>query len=185
MMNQQSSYDTIEQESKIGKLPPNCRSVELQVSPTTIVDLIVKNDSAPYKTRTLLDTGTGTNWCHVDLLQYVKYNNLGSITMQVQAFEGCRKRRYKYVEIFYTVHGKIGTLRCFVTDQYAWFNEVKGLTQYAASQLSDHSVIDPDTTCDHDSGKKKIALILGPYASNKLRNRDVQHKFVGDMLFES
>ena len=185
MMNQQSSYDTIEQESKIGKLPPNCRSVELQVSPTTIVDLIVKNDSAPYKTRTLLDTGTGTNWCHVDLLQYVKYNNLGSITMQVQAFEGCRKRRYKYVEIFYTVHGKIGTLRCFVTDQYAWFNEIKGLTQFAASQLSDHSVIDPDTTCDHDSGKKKIALILGPYASNKLRNRDVPHKFVGDLLFES
>ena len=184
MINQQTSYDTIEQDSKIGTLPPNCRSVELQVSPTTIVDLILKNGTTPYKTRTLLDTGSGTSWCHIDLLQYVKYNDLGSITMQVQVFEGLRKKRYKYVELFYTVDGKIGTLRCFVTDQYAWFNEIKGLTQYAASQLSDHSVIDPSTTCDHDKGKKEIALILGPYASNKLRNRDVAHKFAGNLLFE-
>ena len=76
--------------------------------------------------------------------------------MQVQVFEGLRKKRYKYFELFYTVHEKIGTLRCFVTDQYAWFNEIKGLTQYAASQLSDHSVIDPSTVCDHDKGKKEI-----------------------------
>ena len=184
MTNQQSSYAAIEQDSKLGTLPPNCRSVELQVSPTTIVDLVTKKGT-PYKTRTLLDTGSGTSWCHEDLLQYVKYNDLGATTMQVQSFEGCRKRRYKYVEIFYTVQGKMGTLRCFVTDQYAWFNEVKGLSQYAANQLPDQSVIDPDTTCNHDSGKKKIALILGPYASNKLRNRDIPHKYVGDLLFES
>ena len=185
MINQQTSYDTIEQDSKIGTLPPNCRSVELQISPTTIVDLILKNDKSSYRTRTLLDSGSGTSWCHVDLLQYVKYNDLGSITMQVQVFEGNRKKRYKYVEIFYTVQGKIGTLRCFVTDQFSWFNEIKGLTEYATKQLSENNVIDPSIPCDHDKGKKEIALILGPYASNKLRNRDIANKFAGNLLFES
>ena len=133
MINQQTTYESIEQDSKLGTPPPNCRSVELHVSPTTIVDLILKNNSAIFKVRTLLDSGSGTSWCHVDLLQYVKYNDLGSTTMQVQVFEGFRKKRYKYVK-FYTVHGEIGTLKCFVTDQYSWFNEIKGLSEYAASQ---------------------------------------------------
>ena len=101
MINQQTAYDTIEQDTKLGTLPPNCRFLELQVSPTTIVYLIDKSDKAPYKTRTLLDSGSGASWCHVDLLQYVKYNDLGSITMQVQVFEGLKKKRYEYVYFTY------------------------------------------------------------------------------------
>ena len=82
--------------------------------------------------------------------------------MQVQVFEGSRKKKYRYVEVFYAVHGRKGTLRCFVTDQYAWFNEVKGLTEYASSQLTEGMIIDPSSPCSHDTGKKEIALILGP-----------------------
>ena len=95
-------------------------------SSITIVELVLKDNSL-YKTRTLLDSGSGTSWCHVDLLKHVKYNDLGSITMQVQVFEGYRKKKYKYVELFYTVHGQIDTLRCFLTDQYAWLNEIRVL----------------------------------------------------------
>ena len=185
MVNQQSSFDSVVQDSRLGKTPPNCRSVELHVSPTMLVDLVLKDNVGSFKVRTLLDSGSGTSWCHIDLLRHVKYNDLGSLTMQVQVFEGCRKKRYQYVELFYTVDGKVGTIKCFVTDQYSWFNEIKGLAEYAANQLSEDTIIDPGTPCDHDKGKKEIALILGPYASNKLRNRNVSNKFSGDLLFES
>ena len=135
--------------------PPKCRSVELHVSQITQVDLVrPEGQNGSYKVRTLLDSGTGTNWCHSDLLKHVQYNDLGSVVMQVQVFEGFRKKRYQYVELFYTINGLMGTLRCFVTTQYAWFNEVNGLTKFAASQLADGTIIDPSSTCSHDTGEK-------------------------------
>ena len=102
------------------------------------------------------------------MLKYVQHNELGSKTMEVQVFEGFRKKSYKYVELFYLVNGQEGTLKCFVTDQESWFNEVEGLTQYAASKLPESTIIDPCLPCDHDKDTKKIALILGPHAANKL-----------------
>ena len=181
-----TAFGSIEQDQyTLGTIPPKCRSVELQVSPVMSVDLVrPSGQNGSYKVRTLLDSGTGTNWCHIDLLKYVQYNDLGSIIMQVQVFEGVRKKRYRYVELFYSVHGLIGTLRCFVTDQCAWFNEVSGLTKYAASQLTEGIIIDPSSPCSHDAGKKNIALILGPFASAKLRDRNADCKFEGNLLFE-
>ena len=140
-------------------MPPDGIAVELQVSPILVVDLIRKGKSNNiFKTRTLLDTGSGNNWCHKDLLNHVEYNDLGSIAMNIQVFEGSRKRRYQYVEIFYSVNNQTGSLRCFVTDQYAWFNEVDGLTTYAAQQQQGYYIIDPAQHCDHDKGKKEICI---------------------------
>ena len=69
----------------LGTTPPNCRSVELQVSPVMTVDLVCSSgQNGLYKVRTLLDSDTGTNWCHSDLLKYVQYNDLGTLIMQVQ-----------------------------------------------------------------------------------------------------
>ena len=116
-----TALGSIEQDQYIlGTIPPKCRSVELQVSPITQVDLVrPEGQNGSYKVRTLLDSGTGTNWCHSDLLKHVQYNDLGSVVMQVQVFEGFRKKRYQYVNLFYTINGLMGTLRCFVTSQYA------------------------------------------------------------------
>ena len=105
-------------------------NLEIQINPITTVDLITKQGkSIPFKARALLDSASGINWCHKDLLQFVKYDDLGATTMRVQIFEGSVKKKYKYVQIFYTIDGREGSLKCFVTDQYAWFNEVKGLTE--------------------------------------------------------
>ena len=185
MVNKQTMCEAIEPPPQIGMVPPKCRAVELHVSPTTIVDLILKNESASFRTRTLLDSGSGISWCHTDILKHVKYNELGSATMEVQVFEGSHKKRYKFVEIFYFAEGKVGTFKCFVTDQYSWFNNIKGLSLYATKQLPNESVIDPSELCDHDGSKKEIALILGPYATNKLRKKEVPNKFAGNLLFEA
>ena len=160
MVNQQTSCGTLEQPSQLGTLPPKCRSVELQVSPITIVDLMMKNESAAFKTRTLLDSGAGTSWCHSDLLKYVKFNDLGSTFMTVQVFEGKKKKRYRYVEIFYYAEGKVGTLRCFVTDQYAWFNDIRGLSEYAAQQLPGRKLLTPVSPVAMTAVKKRLHYFL-------------------------
>ena len=172
IMNVQSCSALMEQD-KLTPVPPISRTAELQISPILIVDLVRKGESgSSFKTRTLLDTGSSTSWCHEDLLSHVEYKDLGSTIMTVQVFEGTIKKKYRYVELYYTVNDKKGSLKCFVTDQYAWFNEVAGLTTYAAQQLENHYIIDPTQPCDHDFGKKAVALILGPFASMKLRNKN-------------
>ena len=174
-----------EQPTTLGPLPPVCRLIEIQISPIMHVNLVRKSKrDDTYKVRTLLDTGSGSNWCHSDMLKYVQHNELGSKTMEVQVFEGFRKKSYKYVELFYLVNGQEGTLKCFVTDQESWFNEVEGLTQYAASKLPESTIIDPCLPCDHDKDTKKIALILGPHAANKLRDWNARQRYEGNLFFE-
>ena len=66
MTNVQTSPELIDQ-NKLKTVPPNGRAIELQVNPTMIVELIGKGQSnKTFKTRTLLDTGSGNNWCHKD-----------------------------------------------------------------------------------------------------------------------
>ena len=179
-----ASPEFLEQD-RLRAVPKDAKKVELQVSPTLIINLIRKGKSNnTFKTRTLLDTGSGHNWCHKDLLNCVEYNSLGSILMSVQVFEGNRRRRFQYVEIFYTVNNQRGSLRCFVTDQLACFNNVEGLSKYAIEQLKDYPVVDPSQHCDHDKGQKGIALILGPFASMKLRNKQETMLYSGNLLYE-
>ena len=127
MMNTQTSYSTIKQPEnpKLGTAPRSCE-IRLQVNPIIHVHLQREKDTAPYIVRTLLDSGSETNWCHQDLLKHVKYRDLGSVNMKVETFEGSIKRRYRYVELRYTVGELTGRLNCFVTDRYAWFNDIKG-----------------------------------------------------------
>ena len=62
-------------------------NLEIQINPVTTVDLITKEGkSIPFKARALLDSASGINWCHKDLLEFVKYNDLGATTMRVHIF---------------------------------------------------------------------------------------------------
>ena len=63
------------------------RHLEIQINPITTVDLIAKGGkSIPFKARALLDSASGINWCHKDLLEFVRYDDLGPTTMKVHIF---------------------------------------------------------------------------------------------------
>merc|ERR1712002_684643 len=184
--NMQTSCQTVDSGER-HDLVSEHRDIEIQINPITTVDLIAKGgNSIPFKARALLDSASGINWCHKDLLEFVRYDDLGATTMKVQIFEGSVKKKYRYVQIFYTFDGKEGSLKFFVTEQYAWFNEIKGLTEYVGSKLQNLQVIDPTQHCTHDSfhNKKEIALILGPYASLKLCDKEKERKFIDGILYE-
>ena len=59
------------------------RDIEIQINPITTVDLIAKGGkSIPFKARSLLDSASGINWCHKDLLEFLSYDDLGATTMK-------------------------------------------------------------------------------------------------------
>ena len=63
------------------------RNIEIQINPITTVDLITKGGKLiPFKASALLDSASGINWCHKDLLEFVKFDDLGATTMKVQIF---------------------------------------------------------------------------------------------------
>ena len=69
------------------ELAPEYRNLEIQINPVTTVDLITKEGKLiPFKARALSDSASGINWCHKDLLEFVKYDDLGATTMKVQIF---------------------------------------------------------------------------------------------------
>ena len=62
-------------------------NLKIQINPVTTVDLITKQGkSLSFKARALLDSASGINWGHKDLLKFVKYDDLGATMMRVQIF---------------------------------------------------------------------------------------------------
>ena len=63
------------------------RNIEIQINPITTIDLITKGGKLiPFNARALLDSASGINWCHKDLLEFVRYDDLEATTMNVQIF---------------------------------------------------------------------------------------------------
>ena len=84
--NMQTACLTVDSE-KMKETASEYRNLEMQINPVTIVDVITKEGkSLPFRARALLDSASGINWCHKDLLEFVKYNDLGATTMRDQIF---------------------------------------------------------------------------------------------------
>ena len=64
-------------------------NLEIQINPITTVDLITKQGkSIPFKARALLDSASGINWCHKDLLQFVNPTTPTCIFCNINPYTG-------------------------------------------------------------------------------------------------
>ena len=90
----------------------------MSISPTLIVPLIT-NDNRSFKVRTLLDSGSGTNWIVKNLLQYVQHTVKGSELMEVHTFHGAVRKKYPLVEVYYQdPYNTTHSIMCYVHDSY-------------------------------------------------------------------
>ena len=78
----------------------NSQQAEISISPTIIVPLN-GNGNGPFKVRTLLDPGSGTNWIVKDLLHNVQYTKMGQEHLEVVTFSGNVKKKFPLVEVYY------------------------------------------------------------------------------------
>ena len=67
----------------------------MSISPTLIVPLI-SNGNKQFKVRTLLDSGSGTNWIVKNILQHVQHTIKGSELMEVHTFHGAVRKKYPF-----------------------------------------------------------------------------------------
>ena len=101
-------------------------SVEMSFSPTLVIPLL-KNERDVYRTRTLLDTGSGANWISRQILEHVKYKEIGYEKLSVITVNGTRTGRFQLVEVY--MKGD-QTIPCFVIENFTKHIVVRGILSY-------------------------------------------------------
>ena len=147
----------------------------MSMSPTLIVPLVTNGDK-PFKVRTLLDSGSGTNWIVKNILQYVQHTIKGSELMEVHTFHGAVRKKYPLVEIYYQdLHNVTQSIMCYVHDSYVRHIHLN-LTNYIQSKYNNsqpfwiNKLSDPgDPRVDHGFESQGVGMVLSPATTNKLR----------------
>ena len=68
-------------------------------TPTIIVPLI-DNSNSDFKVRTLLDSGSESNWIARDILKFIKHTNLDTVRLTVRHFNGTHSSKFQVVQIY-------------------------------------------------------------------------------------
>ena len=151
----------------------------MSISPTVIIPLQTESGT-PFKVRTLLDSGSGTNWVVKSILKYVRHTKLRSELMEVHTFHGCVKKKYQLVEIYYTdIQNNTQPIVCYVHDSYIrhtpldMTNYIMGQRGKCAPFTLTGPLADPgDTQVSHAFESQGGGLVLSPASTNKLRTSD-------------
>ena len=164
------------------------KEAEVSLTPTIVMPLLNK-DKRQYKVRTLLDSGSMTNWIAKELLNVISYTIKGHTTLEVYTMTGKVLKKFQLVEVYYTYDNKDFNIACYVHDTFTQHITVKGLPKYikensAVSPRLLDNLSDPATNeLDHGGISKGIGLILCTAATNELRINKVIHlKGLGILL---
>ena len=65
----------------------------IALTPTIILPLVSSNDEG-YTVRTLLDSGSESNWIAKEVLKYIKHTKLSAIRLRVRHFNGVTPKRF-------------------------------------------------------------------------------------------
>ena len=151
----------------------------MSISPTVIIPLQTGSNT-PFKVRTLLDSGSGTNWIAESLLKYVSHAKRGSQVMEVHTFHGCVKKRHSLVEVYYKdMQNNTQSIMCYVHDSYIRHIQlnmadfIQGQRGKCAPFTLPGPLADPgDPKVSHGHESQGVGLVLSPATINKLRTVD-------------
>ena len=156
------------------------REAEISLTPTVVMPL-QNSTKGKYKVRTLLDSGSMTNWVAQELLDVLYYTHKGHTTLEVYTMTGKKSKKFQLVELYYTLDEIKYNIICYVNDTFTQHITVKGLPRYLAENtaLSPKLILslsDPATNdVDHSELSKGIGLVLCTATINELRNGGVIH----------
>ena len=153
------------------------KDAEISLSPTIVMPLLTTNNK-PYTIRTLLDSGSMTNWIAKELLNKVKYTSKGHTLLEVFTMTGKIQKRFQLVEVYYNHKDKNENLMCYVHSDFTKHITVKGLPEHIkcnsdVTQEQFEQIIDPATPdVDHRDISLGIGIILCTSSMNKLRTEE-------------
>ena len=164
----------------------------MSLSPTVIIPLQTTSDNT-FGVRTLLDSGSGTNWIVKSILKHVCHTKRGSELMEVHTFHGAVSKNYPKVEVYYTDnHGITQSIMCFVHDAYIrhiklnMADYIQGERQNGVPFTLPGPLSDPgDPNVGHGYESQGVGLVLCSASINKLRTSDpIIHMKRLDILLE-
>ena len=153
------------------------KDAEISLSPT-IVMLLSTSSSKPYKVRTLLDSGSMTNWIAKELLSKIRHTTKGHTSLEVFTMTGKMQKKFQLVEVYYDYKGQEKNLMCYVHDGFTKHITVKGLPEYIkdnseVTQEQLENITDPATPdVDHKDVSFGIGIILCTSSMNELRTEE-------------
>ena len=154
------------------------KEAEVSISPTIIIP-VVANNGRYFRVRTLLDSGSGTNWISRKVLKRVKHTVKAKRNLQVSTFSGEVKQEFTLVEIStHDDQGKTRYIMCYVQDKYTAHTTAEGIvphirfnhtTPYSLSK----PLADPNSLeVDHTDAADQVGMILCSATTNTLRTHE-------------
>ena len=95
------------------------------------------NNVYSFNVRALMDSGSSTCWIAPDILDYVKHQTIGNITLNVKTFNSKEREKYKLVEI-YTNSQYLPSFRCFVMKKPSEAQIIGNLNENLIEYFSKH-----------------------------------------------
>ena len=134
------------------------KSSFISLTPVVIVPLVSNSEGKNYNVRTLLDSGSESNWVARDILKEIAYTKIDSITLKVQHFDGVKIQKFDLVQIYISRKDKWSpkrpsfkgikrvseTLDCLVYDSFFHHRIVHGIKTFVKNtgRVSNGIVID-------------------------------------------
>ena len=154
------------------------RDAETSISPTLIVPVLA-NNGRYFRIRTLLDSGSGTNWISRKVLSQIKHTIKARNTLEVSTFSGVVKQKFTLVEIYiHDENGRIKNIMCYVQDKYTAHTTAEGIVAHI---LFNHTTPFPlskplaDPNCldvDHTDAPNLIGMIFCSATTNTIRTNE-------------
>ena len=114
----------------------------MSVIPTVVVPLVDKV-GLEYRVRTMMDSGSESNWIAEKVLPFIKHVKLGSVKLRVRHFQGFTTKQFNLVQIYVSSGNnevnrnslsdinKVWTqINCLVYDNFFHHRLVYGLGEY-------------------------------------------------------
>ena len=77
------------------------KEADISLLPTVVIPMILAIQDKQYRIRTLLDSGSMTNWITKGVLKKLKYTTKGHDLLEVNTMTGKVQKRFQLVEVYY------------------------------------------------------------------------------------
>ena len=151
------------------------KDAEVSICPTIIIP-VIDNYGRYFRVRTLLDSGSGTNWITKDVLNKIKHTIIKRKTLEVSTFSGEVRQKFTLAEVYiHDDRGKLITITCYVMDKYTAHVPVEGIVPHIRYNHTtpynfSKELADPNSLeVDHTDAAEQVGIILCSATINRLR----------------
>ena len=162
---------------------------DFHVSGLVMINLLGKNN-LNFKTRTLLDTGSGTNFVSSDILSKLKYDHITTKDLKVTGINSTETKKYDLVRIFIDCENcPVKSIRCYTIPGFPSYSIDKSAFNQIILECKQLPNLSNPLANEADHGEG-IGLILGPGTIRDISEKPpsyyksylVDHTFFGPAL---